>query len=654
MPEQIPLLEQYERIKSGHRDEILFFRLGDFYEMFYQDALEASSLLNLTLTHRQDAPMCGIPHHAARSYIGRLLRAGRKIAICEQLAPAGKGKGIIERAVVEVITPGSAMDEEFLDSRANNYLAAFGLFGDRYALSWADASTGEFRACSFPSSDAERLRRDLYRLSPRELILRQSVLDVPFVARMLAENPGPVVNRVPDWVFAVEQGGNRLREHFGTVSMKGFGFDDDDPALAAAGAVLEYLGESTGTRLSQFALLVAANDSEHVAIDESSQKNLEIDRNLRDGTGAFTLLDALDYTRSAMGARALRRRFLQPLVSVQSIERRLDAVEALHRDQRALERTRRLLASCLDLERLAARLSMERANARDILGAADTLTAALALDDGLPTEGKAGLAIFGIGEARERAGAFIEQARTAIAPEPSAALDEGGLIRDGWNAELDTLRALKANTHQMLERYLEEERAATGLAGLKVKYNRILGYYLELSRNAAQGAPAHFIRRQSLSNGERYTTERLSALESDINGASERIIDLEYRLFVELRSRFRKDAEFLQSIAGAIAELDCAACLAWAATTRGYVRPVVDDSGLLDVRGGRHPVVEAHLPAGDFVPNDLCLDTMATSFALITGPNMAGKSTFLRQNALIVLMAQAGSFVPAVSARIGV
>ncbi|HAE22679.1 MAG TPA: DNA mismatch repair protein MutS, partial [Spirochaetaceae bacterium] len=590
----------------------------------------------------------------ARGYIARLLRAGKKVAVCEQLNAPGKGKGVLERGVVELITPGSALDEEFLESRANNYLVAFGLLGDRISLAWADASTGEFRAASFPSADLERLRRELYRLAARELLVRQSALDEPRIAALLKENAAPVVNKLPDWCFTADLGRASLCKHFGTASLKGFGFDDDDPALAAAGAVLDYLRESTRSSLAQFTALKAAGDAEHLAIDEASQKNLEIDRNLRDGSRSYSLLDTVDYSKTAMGARALRRRLLQPLVSIEGINERLDAVEALYRDQRSLERTRRLLASCLDLERLSVRLSLDRANARDIIGAADTLTAALALDDGLPAAGRAVLAIMKDEGGKARAGAFIELTRQAIDPEPSAQLNEGKLIREGWHGELDRLRGIKAHAHELLEAYLAEERAATGLTGLRVKYNRILGYYLELSKNASQGAPVHFIRRQSLANGERYTTERLASLESDINGASERIVELEHELFLGLRARFREDAGFLKSAAEAIAELDCAASLAWAATVRGYTRPSVDESSSLDIRGGRHPVVEANLAAGEFVPNDLSLDTAGTSFALITGPNMAGKSTYLRQNALIVLLAQAGSFVPAQSARIGV
>jgi DNA mismatch repair protein MutS len=653
MAEQLPLHEQYQRIKNLHKDEILFFRLGDFYEMFNADAIEASALLNLTLTHRQDAPMCGVPHHAARTYISRLLKAGRKVAICEQLTAPGKGKGIIERGVVEVVTPGSVIDDDYLDSGANNYIAAFGAFGDTMALAWADASTGEFRAQSFTGTDLERLRRDLYRLSPRELILRESVLDNAGVSRLLEESPNIVLNRYPDWTFSVEQGRSALLGHFGTKSMKGFGFRDDDPALAAAGVLLEYIRDSAKTTPAQLRTLRGADDEDHVVIDDSSQKNLEIDRNLRDGSKAFSLLGIVDNTRTAMGSRELRQRLLRPLRSPESINTRLDAVDALYRDQRSLERVRALLGSCRDLERLATRISMERANPGDLVALRDTVSIALSINTALPPSAPSALEVCADGERRRTLETLIATLAAAVQDEPAMTPADGKVIRDGWNAELDALRRLQADAHGVLEAYLEEERAATGLTGLKVKYNRIIGYYLELSRNASQSAPAHFIRRQSIANGERYTTERLGQLESEINGAAEKILEIERSLLSALMHTLAGDAPALFAAAAELSSLDCSASFAWTATTREYVRPLVDDSLDLHIEGGRHPVVEAYLPSGEFVPNDMHLDGGQAMFALITGPNMAGKSTFLRQNALIVLLAQAGSFVPARSARIG-
>lgn len=654
MAEQVPLLEQYDRIKALHRDEILFFRLGDFYEMFYGDAVEASSLLGLTLTHRQEAPMCGIPHHAARGYIARLLRAGKKIAVCEQLSAPGRGKGVIERGVVEVVTPGSVVEDDYLESGANNYIVAIGAFGDDMAIAWADASTGEFKAGSFWRGDPERLRRELFRLSPREALVRESTLDDDGVARALSERPAIVLNRFPDWTFSLEQGRSTLLGHFGTSSMKGFGFDDGDPALAAAGALLEYLRDSVKARLSQFRTLGGCDDAEFVSIDESSQKNLELDRNLRDGGAAFTLYGVVNHTKTAMGARALRSRLQRPLRSAAAVNGRLDAVDALYRDQRSLERVRAILGSCRDLERLASRLAMDRASPKDLVALRDTIRAALSLGPALPIAAPTALSTLAEPGDRDAALAFADVIARAVVDDPAMSPADGSVIREGWSSELDGLRSLRSDAHGVLEAYLEEERRSSGLSGLRVRYNKIIGYYLELSKGAAQSAPAHFIRRQSTTNTERFTTERLGQLESDIHGAAERIVELERSLFSALCEELKPSAPLLFETAAELAELDCAASFAWVATARGYVRPTVDESLVLEVRGGRHPVVEAYLPSGEFVPNDLLLDGDGTGFALITGPNMAGKSTFLRQNALIALLAQAGSFVPASSARIGV
>ena len=392
-----------------------------------------------------------------------------------------------------------------------------------------------------------------------------------------------VVNRYPDWTFSVDQGRSVLLGHFGTHTLKGFGFADDDPALASAGAIMDYLANSSKLRPDHIRSLGGVDDDEHVSIDEASQKNLEIDRNLRDGGRAYTLLEVLDYTKTAMGTRALRRRLLRPLRSPEAIRERLDAVEELHGDQRHLERIRSGLENCLDLERLAARLSMDKAHARDLLSIRNTLAAALALDSGGKKVGTPALPPLREESIMAAIKALVEALSAALPDEPSVLLNEGNIIRDGWNDELDELRVLKRDARAVLEAYLEEERETTGLSSLRVKYNKIIGYYLELSKNASANAPSHFIRRQSLSNGERYTTDRLADIEARINGAAERIVDLEKELFLVLRAEVKEKSALLLQIGGAIAELDCSASLAWAATVRAYVRPVVDSTlGLSD------------------------------------------------------------------------
>ncbi len=653
MAENKPLMDQYRDIKARHRDAILFFRLGDFYEMFDEDAVEASSLLNLTLTRRQDSPMCGVPYHAARSYVGRLLKLGKKIAICEQLTKPGAGKGIIERDVVEIVTPGTAIDEDYLESSVPNHLVGLGARGAELSCAYADLSSGVFAAFSFPRADTGRLRRELRALGPRELLVQQSLLDDPVLSEAVAETGCAVVNRYPDWSFDARKGFETATRHFGTATLRGFGFPDDDPALAAAGVVLAYLEDNARGALPHIDRLSRHDDEGRAIVDESAQKNLEIDRNLKDGGRAFTLLETLDRTKTAMGARELRTWLLRPLKDADAIARRHDGVEALYRRQRILSKFRDSLSRCLDLERLASRVAVDRADAKDLLGVKCSIDAGLeafALDPALAEAGIAhGLADDELAGLR----AVSDLVGRAIDDEPSAATDEGGLIKRGFDPALDAIRDLKDNSRAVLEAYVGEERAATGIQNLKVRYNRVIGYYLEVSKSSLSQVPERFSRRQSISNGERFTTDRLVELETELNDADERIADAERELFLGVRARVKEAVRALLGFARRVAVADCLASFAAVSTERAYVRPVVDESGVLEIVGGRHPVVEAHLPSGAFVRNDASLDADGISFALVTGPNMAGKSTYLRQNALIALMAQAGCFVPAESARVG-
>jgi DNA mismatch repair protein MutS len=704
------MMDQYRRAKSLHKDAVLFFRLGDFYEMFFEDAIEVSGLLNLTLTHRQGEPMCGVPYHAARSYVARLLKLGKKVAICEQLSEPGKGKGLVERDVVEVITPGTALEEDFLDQSSNNYLVALcagegasGALPGTLSLAYLDISTAEFRAFSFSAGDAgaveERLRKELYRLSPRELIVQQSLLERPEISGCLEERPSLILNRLPDWSFDYSGAAEELKARFGLATLKGLGFGDRTPELAAACALLRYVDEAAAARAVHLGPPLPYEAEGFAQVDESSQKNLEIVQNLHDSSRAYSLLETLDYTKTAAGARLLRQWLLEPLKRKEAIEARLDSVEFLYRDQRLLGSLREALSRVLDAERLASRVAMDKAHAKDLLALRDSLEAcasvrallkaavAAAPAKGAATTAKgaattakgaaaniggAGLLAEGPGGAEEAAAAEAARAiGKAIKEEPSILLTEGNIIRPGYNEELDRLHGLKENSRAVLESYLEEEKEASGISNLRVRYNKIIGYYLEVSKGRLESVPAHFIRRQSLVNGERYTTARLSELESEMNGATERIVELERRLFVELREEVKKAVPAILEVARAGAVQDCLQSFAWAATVRGYFRPSLYEDGRLRIVEGRHPVVEAHLPSGFFVPNGLELSAgvraeggsaeansagasfAGASFALITGPNMAGKSTFLRQTALIVLMAQVGSFVPALEADIG-
>jgi DNA mismatch repair protein MutS len=699
MAERTAMMDQYRAIKARYRDAILFFRLGDFYEMFFEDAIEASSLLDLTLTQRQGEPMCGVPYHAARSYIARLLKCGKKIAICEQLSEPGMGKGIVERDVIEVVTPGTTVEEDFLERGSNNYLVALcrpqsGSAAERprgaqrssaaerssarLCLAYLELSTGEFRAFVLggpvlgtggadEGGQAQALRSELYRLSPREMLVQQSLLSEAPIAEAIGEIEGLVLGKYPDWSFDQASSARDLARRFGLDSLKGYGFEDGAPELAAAGAILRYVDETARSSLAHLSPPLPYKGDEYLSIDEGSRKNLEIVRNLGDSGKAFSLLSVLDHTRTAPGARLLRNWLLQPLRSRSGAEARLEAVEYLYRDQRLLASLRESLGSVRDIERLASRVAMDKAHAKDLLALAESIRGCAACGALLEACGapppEALAASPAELEALDRAQALAFLLESAIKDEPSVLLTEGELIRDGYSPELDGLRGLKSGSRELLETYIEEEKALSRIPTLRVRYNRIIGYYLEVSKGKIDAVPPHFIRRQSLVAGERYTTARLSELESEINGATERIIELEKKLFLEIREKAKAEVGSLLALGRAWAARDCLASFAWAATAGGYSRPRLVDESVLNIVEGRHPVVEAHLGEGSFVPNGIRLDARrrpngdesadAPAFALITGPNMAGKSTFLRQTAIIALMAQAGSFVPALDAEIG-
>jgi len=660
MAETTPMMSQYRRIKDEFTDSIVFFRLGDFYEMFDGDAREASALLDLTLTQRAGVPMCGIPYHAATSYISRLLAAGRKVAICEQLTQPGKG--IMSREVVEVVTPGTVLDEGYLTRNANNYLVALAKVRDRLALAYADVSTGELRATSFAYADRSAiLRRELHRIEPREALTQESLLvDDPVTRDLLGEREGLLVNRYPDWSFDPESCRRALERQFGVANLKGFGLREGAPEIVAAGALLEYLGRTARRSLGHVSALDLYADSSFVELDEATQRNLELLANLQDGSRKYTLLEVLDECRTSPGARMLRRWILSPLKDRQAIERRLSSVEALYRSQVLLSRLRDALGGVMDLERLTARVSMDRAHAKDLLAVASTLKAVLSVEALLvqPASGGAAKDLRALAQPvtghTAEATSLVELLDRAISDEPSILLTEGNLIRRGYDAELDRLHGLKDNAREILEKYLMEEKERTGIASLKLRFNRIIGYYFEVTKSNLHLVPPTFIRRQSLVGGERYTTDRLADLESEINDASEKIVEIERNLFLEIRARVREAVPWLLSVCAAMAELDVLQSFAFAATVRGYVRPRVDEGAELSIKDGRHPVVEAHLPGGAFIPNSLECPGDGKFFIILTGPNMAGKSTFLRQVALITLMAQMGSFVPASAADIGI
>ena len=662
MSETTPMMSQYLQIREQYRDAVLFFRLGDFYEMFNEDAVEVSRLLGLTLTHRAGNPMCGIPYHASKVYIARLLRAGKKIAICEQLSIPGPGKGLAERKVVEVITPGTAVEDDYLDRSQNNYLACLSVSDEGnpvFGFSYIDVTTGEFAATSFGFADAaERFRKEAGRIQPKEILVQQSILSAyPKIATVLDEYPSMVKNRYPDWSFNRSSAFKRLCTVFGTSSLKAFSLDESSPELPSAGLLLEYLNETAFAPVSHVSGIKVYSESEFVSLDDSTRKNLELDRNLRDGGSSYTLFEILNQTRTSMGARLLRSWIHHPLTDETLIRKRLEAVRTLYRKQKLLAKSRDILSDILDIERLAGRVAMERAHGKDLVALGKSLERFIALDESARTDAPG---VFDVPDSsRECAAAISELVSKSILDDCPIALNEGGIIRSGWSQKLDELRSLRDNSNAVLEAYLEEERERTGISNLKIRYNRMIGYFLEVTKGNLSSVPTHFIRRRSLANGDRYTTDRLVELETELNGVHANIIECEQSLFLDIRKQVFSHIRDIVGVAHAVAQFDVLESFAWAATQSAWVEPEFSSSGIMRITDGRHPVVEAHVPTGEFVPNSIALSSEGpasgiASFALITGPNMAGKSTFLRQTALIVLMAQIGSFVPAAAAELSV
>lgn len=652
MAEISPLMEQYGIIKKQHLKEVLFFRVGDFYEMFNEDAIEVSRLLNLTLTHRGDDPMCGVPYHAAKVYIARLLRLGKRIAICEQVTPPSKGKGLTERKVVEVISPGNTLEQEYLDQGANNFLGSLCYVKDYVAFSYIDISTGEFYAVKWKKNQTtQEMAKELGRSTPKELILSMSMQKDEDVNFVLNQFPNLTVDYEQDWYFSKENAYKMLLKQFGTTSLHSFSLTEDSPEIVPAGFLLEYLTKTIATQnqdkiFPQVTALKTFSDREYVTIDDSSRRNLEITWNLKDGSTQYTLLETLQNTQTSMGSRLLRNRLMYPLTNVEKIRNRQNRILTFTNNKPVLDEVREILSKVLDIERLASRIAMERAHAKDLQALRQSLESVVNVRKLVEQVGL----IEGI--ELETAQKIIFDIKSAILEDPSTSFTEGRLIKEGYSAELDRVRELQNNFNEILDDYLQEEKDKTGIPNLKIKYTSAIGYYIEVTKGKIPDVPTHFILKRTLVNCDRYTTSRLDELERELLSASETIIELERNLFMEFRGRLISNIKYLLEIAAETAEIDVTTSLAFSALKNNWICPEIDDSGILDIENGRHPVVEYHLESGDFVPNNSFLSDK--KFALVTGPNMAGKSTYLRQNALIVLLAQIGSFVPASKAHIGV
>lgn len=654
MSDATPLMTQYQSIKDDYPDEVLFFRLGDFYEMFNEDAVEVSRLLNLTLTHRGDSPMCGIPYHASKIYISRLLRLGKRIAICEQIGEVAKGKGLTERKVVEVITPGTAVDEEYLEQTVHNYLVAISSvkIGKEQNMSFAaiDISTGDFLATSWNyTQNSISLPREIGRLQPKEILISNELENNNIVNQIINLNPNITISWYPSWQFSLELSYKRLIKQFKTNNLRSFGLSEKSSEIVSAGFLLEYLLRTSSTlrtniTFPQIASLKVYKDTEFVVIDDSSRRNLELTSNLTDGSTKFTLLDTINYCVTPMGNRLLRYWIMTPLLDLNHIHQRQFHISSLVDNSKVLNSLRDVLSHILDIERLSSRIAMERAHAKDILALKQSLICWLnmkTLTDSISFVSSDSII----------ANDVIQLIENAILDDPSTSLTEGRLIKDGYSEDLDYWKKIQNNFNQILEQYLEEEKQNTSIQNLKIRYNRIIGYYIEVTKGKLDNVPEHFILRRALVNGDRYTTQKLQELEHELLQANEKIIEIEKRIFLEIRQKLSNHIDYFMQIAKEIAYNDVCASLAHCAILNNWHCPIVDDSLALEITKGRHPIVEKYLPTGQFVPNDTFL--VKKPFALITGPNMAGKSTYLRQNALIVLLAQIGSFVPAQDAHIG-
>ncbi len=637
-----PMMEQYQAQKSQHPNELLFFRLGDFFEMFNDDALTASREIGLTLTKRQNVPMCGVPAHAVESYLQKLVAKGYRVALVDQIGDP-KGKGLTERALTKIVTPGTILTEDALTDANNNYLALILEGGGEIALAGADISTGEIFYCLYDSGNREQnLFDELYRLSPHEILIAG---EPTFFKRL--KN---FADLKLDGCAFTNVDADKTAENF---SAKHFDESDLPASELAADAVeflLRYIHATVRTDLKHLSKLTRLDTGNHLILDATALRNLEVVRNLRDGSKKDTLFDVLDFTKTALGNRMLRRWLESPLVDVTAINRRLDAVEEIFKNFTTRRSLRETLRDIHDFERLMTKIEVGSANARDLTALKISMLALPKIAEILRDVTSDILAA-----CRDGIGDFSEEAKLindAINENAPPSVRDGGLICSGYNEELDDLRRISIDSRAFLQEFEDKEKQRTGIRALKVGYNRVFGYYIEVRHSGASKIPDNYIRKQTLVNAERYITPELKDFETKILGAQERIVNLEYTLFCEVRDRIKTRLPQIQDTAKRIALIDVIAGLAEAAQANNYTRPDLNINGAIDIRDGRHPLVERILKGSLFVPNDTSIAPNRCALMIITGPNMAGKSTYMRQVALLTLMTQVGSFIPAASANI--
>ena len=650
-----PMMQQYMQTKSQYEDCILFYRLGDFYEMFFDDALKASKALEITLTGKdcgleERAPMCGIPYHAADSYLNKLVAKGFKVAICEQMEDPKTAKGIVRREVIRVVTPGTNISPLALDETKNNYIMCIVCMTDRYGISIADISTGDYLMTEVDT--AAKLMDEITKFSPSEIICNQSLTVSGMDLEDLKTRLGISVYPLEAWYFDDEQCENTLKEHFHVSSLAGLGLGDYGCGTIAAGGLLRYLMETQKTSIENLTRLIPYTTGKYMVIDSSTRRNLELTETLREKQKKGSLLWVLDKTKTAMGARRLRAFLEQPLIEKDAIEKRLDAVAELKDNAISREEIREYLNPVYDMERLLTKISYKSANPRDLIAFKTSISMLPHIKYLL--KGFSSELIREMDEQMDELSDLCELIDKAIMDDPPIVIKEGGIIKEGYLEKIDKLRQAKTEGQNWLAQLEAKEREKTGIKNLKVKFNKVFGYYLEVTNSYKDMVPDYYTRKQTLTNAERYITPELKELEDMILGAEEKLFSIEYDVFGEVRDTIAKEILRIQSSAKAVALLDVFAALAVTAEQNQYVRPKINTKGVIDIKNGRHPVVERMISNDMFIANDTYLDNGSHRISIITGPNMAGKSTYMRQSALIVLLAQIGSFVPAQSANIGI
>ena len=650
-----PMMQQYVEVKEKYKDCILFYRIGDFYEMFFEDAITASKVLEITLTGKdcgqeERAPMCGVPYHACDVYLNKLIENGFKVAICEQVEDPKLAKGLVKRDVIRVVTPGTNMSQAILDENTNNYLMSIYLSKDMSGVSVVDITTGEFKTCRI--SSIAKLADEINKYSPSEIIGNDDFLNAPLDFEYMKDRQKIAISKTPEHYFNQSICEDVISRQLGTNNMAGLGLSDMPESIYSTGALLQYLHETQKNSLEHINKLEIYSIDDYMIIDSSTRRNLELTETLRDKNKKGSLLWVLDKTKTAMGARLLKNYIEQPLIMEDEINNRLDAIEAFNNDVITRDEIREYLNPIYDMERLMTRISLRTANPRDLIAFKSSLKLlpfikrlVAAFDTTLFKK---------MYEDLDELTDLYELLESSINEEPPILIREGGIFKDGYLNDIDVLKNAKTDGKTWLADLEAREREKTGIKNLKVKYNKVFGYYFEVTNSFKSLVPEYFIRKQTLANAERYTSKELDELAGTIIGSEDKLTALEYQEYVKLRDRLAGELVRVQKTAHCIAVLDVMASLSYVAVANNYIRPEISTDGVIDIKDGRHPVVEKMTANDMFIANDTYLNNLESRISIITGPNMAGKTTYMRQTALIVLMAQIGSFVPASHAHIGI